>query len=211
MMLDENCPVSYARGQILEMEVSMVDETRAKEFGREIKALRTAMNMGVRELARATEISKTYLSYIEKGVHGPPSPEKVIKLAEALKENPDRLLTLAGHVDPTVAEWARQNQEAIGPSVRSASAAGDDLTGAAIALCLIGHAYSFAQMDKHEKLGESSPRSPDVTPVEIYKMFRGMMDRESTKNQKEYAALLSKFCRLWQADLKTRPDWDGDR
>lgn len=99
----------------------MVNSDKNNAFGDEIRMLRLKKGLGLRELASRAGISRTYLSYIELGVHGPPSPEKVIELARVLEENPDRLLRLAGHLDPKVREILAENQENLSPMIRTFS------------------------------------------------------------------------------------------
>jgi len=48
----------------------MIDKNLAVEFGEKLRELRLQKGIGLRELAIRAGISKTYLSYIEKGVHG---------------------------------------------------------------------------------------------------------------------------------------------
>jgi transcriptional regulator with XRE-family HTH domain len=187
----------------------VVDLIRAKEFGGEIKALRKEKNMGLRELARATDISSTYLSYIEQGIHGPPSPEKVKKLAAALGENPDRLLRVAGHVDPALSEWMKSRQETIGPAVRESEAPGGSLASTGTVVFVLAVAFLMALAQREKQVSESDSPKVDsdsipnqVTAAELYAQLRESMADEGIKVQKDYAALLHETGKLWLADLK---------
>ena len=53
-----------------------------------------------RKFARTVGVSSTYLCQIEKGDFPPPTEERIIAIAKALGEDPDKLLALAGKVDP---------------------------------------------------------------------------------------------------------------
>jgi transcriptional regulator with XRE-family HTH domain len=186
----------------------VVDEVRAMEFGKAIKALRMTKSMGLRELARAAKISSTYLSYIEQGKHGPPSTDKVKRLAIALGENPDRLLSVAGLVDPAVAEWVQARQETIGPIARTEQAPGEESPGLSAAYFLIGAAYSFIQMERPKgradaRTPDRSHIDPDISPADVYEQFKHMIHFEKPEAQAEYAVFLKEICRLWIADLKT--------
>jgi transcriptional regulator with XRE-family HTH domain len=64
-------------------------------FGKRIRELRKREdNMSLRELARRTAISKSYLSDIEHGKLPPPAIPKILAIARELKEDPLSLLSL---------------------------------------------------------------------------------------------------------------------
>ena len=84
-----------------------------------VKALRTAKNMGIRELGRAVDVTGMHISNIEKG-KSQPSPELMQKIAKALDANVDELLYLADQVDPEVVEVIHNNPYAIPTFLRSA-------------------------------------------------------------------------------------------
>lgn len=70
----------------------------SNEFGETIRGLREARGLGLRKFALHIGMTPTYLSKIERGEFSPPAEEKVRALAEALDQNPDELLALAGRV-----------------------------------------------------------------------------------------------------------------
>lgn len=80
--------------------------TMADDIGREIRALRKESGMGLRELARQTEISPQYLCDIEYGRRMPP-PELLEVIASALNTLPDRWLRLWVIDRIGVARWER--------------------------------------------------------------------------------------------------------
>jgi transcriptional regulator with XRE-family HTH domain len=67
-------------------------------FGKHIRKLRKARKVSLRKLAKTVEKDHTYLSRIEAGKVPPPSPEVVLALAEALGEDSDVLMVMAGHM-----------------------------------------------------------------------------------------------------------------
>jgi HTH-type transcriptional regulator, competence development regulator len=70
----------------------------ARRFGKRLRELRQAKNLGQRPLATKVGVNFTYLSRIENENldFGPyPSEELICRLAEALDADPDELLILA--------------------------------------------------------------------------------------------------------------------
>ncbi len=84
-----------------------------------LKELRTAKNMGIRELGRAVDVTGMHISNIEKG-KSTPSPELIQKIATALEANVDELQYLADQVDPEVVDVIHKNPYAIPTFLRSA-------------------------------------------------------------------------------------------
>jgi transcriptional regulator with XRE-family HTH domain len=68
------------------------------KFGRHVRALRADRAVGLRQFARDVGISPTYLSKIERGEFPPPAEDKVVAIADALGQDRDELLALAGRV-----------------------------------------------------------------------------------------------------------------
>ena len=64
-------------------------------FGELIKRKRDENGMNLRDLAAAIKVSAAYISFIERGKAGPPSEEKIIKLAGVLNIDSDELLSRA--------------------------------------------------------------------------------------------------------------------
>ena len=60
--------------------------------------LKTNHEYTVRKLAAKIKIQPSYVSKVEREEVPPPSEATIIRLAEALQENPDVLLALAGKV-----------------------------------------------------------------------------------------------------------------
>lgn len=74
-----------------------------KPLGRELRALREARALGLREVARKLGLSATYVSTIETGqLKTPPAAEVLRALAKLYAVDADRLLLLAGRLPDDV-------------------------------------------------------------------------------------------------------------
>ena len=67
-----------------------------KKFGALLRREREAKEIGLREMAKMIGVSPTYLSKVERDDFPPPAEDKVRRIAEILKRDPDELLALAG-------------------------------------------------------------------------------------------------------------------
>jgi repressor LexA len=73
------------------------------EFGKYIKRLRKERKMTVRQLDLYSTVSHSYISQIERGERGIPSPAIIEKLSKALGVNYDEMMIMAGHMkDKTI-------------------------------------------------------------------------------------------------------------
>lgn len=75
----------------------------SKTFGTYIRKRRSELqgkspDFSVRRLARRIGVEPSYLSKVERDETPPPSEAKIMALAEALGEDPDMLLAMAGKV-----------------------------------------------------------------------------------------------------------------
>lgn len=80
-----------------------------KEFGKQVRGKREALNrekdgFSVRKLAARVGVQPSYLSKVERGEVAPPSEATIRRLADALGEDPDVLLALAGKVSADLRE-----------------------------------------------------------------------------------------------------------
>ena len=67
----------------------------AMRFGAEVRKLREAKGIALRELARRVNMSAPYLSQIERGIHPAPSASKIKSLARSLRVDRAELLSRA--------------------------------------------------------------------------------------------------------------------
>lgn len=72
-------------------------------FGATVRRLREEKKIGLRKFAAMVHMSPTYLSKVERDEFNPPSEEKIKAIAEALGEDTNRLLALAGRVSTDLA------------------------------------------------------------------------------------------------------------
>lgn len=64
-------------------------------FGRYLRDLRERAGMRLKNLADEMEWTAVYLSDIERGRRNPPSPEKIVRIAEILGVDSEELIDLA--------------------------------------------------------------------------------------------------------------------
>lgn len=79
-------------------------ELKAKEFGSYIRDLRKARKLTIRQLELYSEVSNSYLSQLENGKKGIPSPTILKKLSDPLGVAYEELMSKAGYLDDFVAE-----------------------------------------------------------------------------------------------------------
>jgi transcriptional regulator with XRE-family HTH domain len=66
-----------------------------ERFGRYLRELRERAGMRMKELANEMRWTSVYVSDIERGRRNPPSPAKIVKIAEILGVDSEKLLDLA--------------------------------------------------------------------------------------------------------------------
>jgi HTH-type transcriptional regulator, competence development regulator len=81
-------------------------------FGQTIRGARLASDISLRELARAVNVSASYLSRVENdcvGGKAGPTEAMCVALAHTLELNADTLIALAGRVPSDVSEIIRSD------------------------------------------------------------------------------------------------------
>jgi len=81
------------------------------EFGKMLKAFRNEKKISQRKLAELVGIDFTYVSKIESGTMEPPSEGTIIKMAEALGEDPDKMLLAAKKVPSDFQKVITENED----------------------------------------------------------------------------------------------------
>ncbi|MBB5144829.1 transcriptional regulator with XRE-family HTH domain [Cerasibacillus quisquiliarum] len=76
----------------------------AKDFGLYIRKLRKERNMTIRQLELYSGVSNSYLSQMENGKRGIPSPEIIKKLSNGLNVDYNELMKRAGYLEETESE-----------------------------------------------------------------------------------------------------------
>jgi transcriptional regulator with XRE-family HTH domain len=89
------------------------------KFGRRVRTLRVEQGWGLRKFAKAVGVSPTYLSKIERGEFPPPAEDKVVAIADALGQDRDELLALAGRVASDLADVIRDRPRELGALLRA--------------------------------------------------------------------------------------------
>lgn len=75
--------------------------------------------MSVRKMAARIGVEPAYLSKVERGLTPPPSEAKIASLADALGEDPDLLLALAGKVSSDLLQIIQARPQLFGELLRS--------------------------------------------------------------------------------------------
>ena len=99
---------------------------KPKTFGATIRELREGQQISLRKFADKVGISPTYLSKIEREEFPPPGEETVKKFAEALDQDPDELLALAGKVSSDLPAIIQQRPRELASFLRTAGALGPE-------------------------------------------------------------------------------------
>jgi len=89
------------------------------DFAEYLKQLRTEKRIGVRELGRAVGVTGMHISNMEKG-KSMPSPELIVKLADALDTDVDEMSHRADHVAPEIVNVIQKQPKAVPHFLRSA-------------------------------------------------------------------------------------------
>jgi transcriptional regulator with XRE-family HTH domain len=92
-------------------------------FGSYVRARREALReqdrgYSLRKLAATVGVEPSYLSKVERELEPPPSEPRIRALAEALGEDPDVLLAMAGKVSSDLQETIRRRPELFAQLIR---------------------------------------------------------------------------------------------
>lgn len=83
-----------------------------RSFGSLLRCQRQISRVGLRELARATSLSHSYLSRVERDLLPPPSAATIRRLAQALHTDSARLFAAAGVISDEVLSFFFSRPEA---------------------------------------------------------------------------------------------------
>jgi transcriptional regulator with XRE-family HTH domain len=90
-------------------------------FGATVRRLREAQKIGLRKFAQMVGMSPTYLSKVERDEFKPPTEEKVRAIAEALGQDSDELLALAGRMSSDLADIIQRHPREMATFLRAAN------------------------------------------------------------------------------------------
>ena len=76
-----------------------------RSFGSLLRCQREVCHVGLRQLARATALSHSYLSRVERDLIPPPSAATIRRIANALNMDAARLLAVAGVISEEVVSF----------------------------------------------------------------------------------------------------------
>jgi len=97
----------------------MSDESDS--FGATVRRLREEQSIGLRKFALTVGMSPTYLSKVERDEFKPPTEEKVRAIAEALGQDADELLALAGRVSSDLTDIIQRHPREMATFLRAAN------------------------------------------------------------------------------------------
>jgi transcriptional regulator with XRE-family HTH domain len=90
-------------------------------FGATVRRLRAEKKIGLRKFAQMVGMSPTYLSKVELDEFAPPAEEKVRAIADALGQDADELLALAGRVSSELADIIKRHPREMATFLRAAN------------------------------------------------------------------------------------------
>ena len=167
------------------------------EFGEFLKAKRTEKGLSLRKLSVQCGLSASYVSYLERGIHGPPSIEVTEKLAEELGVNSDTMLTKAGHLHPDLVDILQELDDESKSAIRNTDPKGKWL--AMLGLLALGFSMT----------SQSEPESQDIaeeSSEELFGLLKEFLKSNDTGLEKEskYFQKVSEIMELWKIDLGSR-------
>ncbi|WAA12774.1 XRE family transcriptional regulator [Fervidibacillus halotolerans] len=87
-------------------------------IGKKIKRLRIEKGLSLNELASLANVSKSYISYIERGIQTSPSPHILSKIAKILDVSLDEIMYPSDDKGNTDIEWVELLNEGIRAGMR---------------------------------------------------------------------------------------------
>jgi transcriptional regulator with XRE-family HTH domain len=81
------------------------------DFGKLLKSLRLERKITQRKLAELVGIDFTYISKIENGTMEPPAETTIVKIADVLAEDPDKMIIMAKKIPSYFQKIITDNKE----------------------------------------------------------------------------------------------------
>ena len=82
-------------------------------FGQLLRELRRSKNVSQRDLAAKVGVDFSYISKVENDRLPPPSADTLVRICQALDEDPNRLLSVIGKVPSDVKDMLTSNPSAL--------------------------------------------------------------------------------------------------
>jgi transcriptional regulator with XRE-family HTH domain len=89
------------------------------KFGALIRRERETKAIGLREMAKKIGVSPTYLSKVERDEFPPPAEDRVKRIAEIIKWDPDDLLARAGRVASDISDIIKRHPTELAALLRT--------------------------------------------------------------------------------------------
>lgn len=89
-------------------------------FGAALRHKRRCKGLGLRRFAQLVGLSPTYISLIERGQVGPPTAQRVARMAQLLDEPADALIALAGRIPEDLVGFSAHDRTSRRCSAKSA-------------------------------------------------------------------------------------------
>lgn len=142
-----------------------------KDFGDYIRQLRKEQKLTIRQLEEKSGVSNAYLSQIENGKRGLPSPEILKKIHDPLGVSYDELMEKAGYITPDLR--AELIPETI-RTMKSYDLLGELISNAAdIFISSVSNQDGLIQEDfKQYLLTEAADNYPDIDEEELNQLLR---------------------------------------
>lgn len=121
-------------------------------FGATLRLLRVDAGLSLRALAEGIGVSSAYLSRVENGHDAPPTPDRLVAIANALGFSPALLVGLADRVSPFVSDYLARVPTA---GALFFEIARRELTTAQLARV---HAFIDEEFPVHERSTQAAPR-----------------------------------------------------
>ncbi len=167
------------------------------EFGVFLNECRKEKGISIRKLAAKCGLSASYLSYLERGIHGPPSIDVTEKLAEELGVSKDAMLAKAGHLDPELSKII------MGLPDESKSAIRNSDSEFPIREILGGLGFAFFMLALNDSDLQEFTKESSEEIFEQVKSFFGN-DKIKSRTENDFFQKLSEVMELWKTDLESR-------
>ena len=101
---------------------------RSSHVGPYIRGSREESGLRLQDLSDRVGVPLSYLSAIERGDIESPAPDRLVKIAVALGEDPDEMLVRAGYLPEALWRLATVNPRALAVALRALAASTDQLS-----------------------------------------------------------------------------------
>lgn len=159
-------------------------------FGDQLRMLREARNMSQTDLAKASDLTQSYISKVERGEFGAPSVRTIEKIASALETNPDALLAAAGRSAQDLSRMIAANPENMAPAIRDLGSLDQDVQAVVTGMVKYFVALlNCARPDQHNPQAERKALS--LAKAEFKKGSEACLDDKTRRLFEQTAAVMA--------------------